>query len=155
MTKLPLTGVVPAAAGSGTFPPGAVKFTDTPVFDGVIQNGVGGQSAYFDTRVMTQEVTEGHPAETGQRRPPQSGTTETNTGTFCLLRSDVARSANISYITRTLHLLRWHADSLPARSSTQTICDRTEWISRVCNQITSGIVTQTHGGCILTASTCC
>lgn len=61
-----LTGVVPAAAGSGSSPPGAVELTDAPVFDGVVLDGVGGQSAHLDARVVTQEFVEGHPAETGQ-----------------------------------------------------------------------------------------
>lgn len=63
-----LTGVVPAASGGGSSPPGAVKLADAPVFDRVVLDGVGGQSAHLDTRVVTQEFVERHPAETGQRR---------------------------------------------------------------------------------------
>lgn len=58
-----LTGMVPAASGGGSSPPGAIKLADAPVFDGVVLDGVGGQSAHLDTRVVTQEVGEGHPAE--------------------------------------------------------------------------------------------
>lgn len=63
-----LTGVVPAASSSGSSPPGAIEFTDAPVFDGVISDGVRGQSAHFNAGVVTQEVVEGHPADTGQER---------------------------------------------------------------------------------------
>lgn len=60
--------MVPAASSGGSSPPGAIEFTDTPVFDRVIFNGVRGQSAHFNARVVTQEVGEGHPAEIGSGR---------------------------------------------------------------------------------------
>ena len=44
-----LTGVVPAAAGSGSSPPGAIERADAPVFNRVIFDGVGGQSANLNT----------------------------------------------------------------------------------------------------------
>lgn len=43
-----LTRVVPAASSCGSSPPGAIEFTDTPVFDGVILDGVRGQSAQLN-----------------------------------------------------------------------------------------------------------
>lgn len=61
-----LTGVVPAASSGGSSPPGTIKFTDTPVLHRVVFDGVGGKSAHFDTRVVTQKVGVGHPAEIGE-----------------------------------------------------------------------------------------
>ncbi len=63
-----LTGMVPAASSGRSSPPGAVELADAPVFDRVVFDGVGGQSADFNTRVVTQELVEGHPAEIGQGR---------------------------------------------------------------------------------------
>lgn len=64
-----LTGVVPAASSGGSSPPGAIELADAPVFDRLIFDGVRGQSAQLNTTVVTAEVAEGHPAETGQGRP--------------------------------------------------------------------------------------
>lgn len=63
-----LTGVVPAASSGGSSPPGAIELADAPVFDRVIFDGVGGQSAQLNTIIVTAEVAEGHPAEIGQGR---------------------------------------------------------------------------------------
>lgn len=104
-----LTGVVPAASGRGASPPGAIEFTDTPVFHRVVFDRVGGQSAHFDTRVVTQEVGEGHPA--GRQR-----------GALTLQLKTRGGSGSPQIRTRTLRPPRWHADSLPARSSTQRTC---------------------------------
>ena len=106
----PLTGVVPAASSRGASSPGAVEFTDAPVFHRVVFDSVGGQSAHFDTRVVTQEVGEGHPAERQRNSHSAAG----DTG---------GRGTGSPRIpTRTLRPRRWHEDSLPARSSTLTTC---------------------------------
>lgn len=73
--------MVSAASSGRSSPPGAVKLADAPVFDRVVFNGVGCQSAHLDTRVVTQELIEGHPAEIGQSS--HSAATNTNiTTTF-------------------------------------------------------------------------
>lgn len=63
-----LTRIVPAASSCGASPPGAIELGDTPVFDRVVLNGVRGQRAQLDARVVAQEVTVGHPVNVGIRR---------------------------------------------------------------------------------------
>lgn len=58
----PLTDVVPASASGGASPPGAVKLGQSPLGDGVVTQGVRCQVADLQSRVLAQEVREGHPA---------------------------------------------------------------------------------------------
>lgn len=58
-----LTRIVPAASSCGASPPGTIELADTPVFDRVVLDGVRGQRAQLDARVVAQEIIVGHPVD--------------------------------------------------------------------------------------------
>lgn len=62
-----LTWVVPAAPCSGASPPVPIHLGEFPLLVGVTGEGIRGQVADLQARIVPQEVTEGHPgkAETG------------------------------------------------------------------------------------------
>lgn len=55
--------MIPAASCSGSSPPGAIKLCDAPGFARIVFDGVRGQSAHLNTRVVTAEFGEGHPGK--------------------------------------------------------------------------------------------
>lgn len=62
-----LTWVVPAAPCSGASPPVPIHLGEFPLLVGVTGEGIRGQVADLQARIVPQKVTEGHPgkAETG------------------------------------------------------------------------------------------
>lgn len=57
-----LTRIIPAASSSGSSPPAALEFGQSPLRDVVIAQSVGGQVTDLQPGVMSQEVRERHPA---------------------------------------------------------------------------------------------
>lgn len=58
-----LTWVVPAAPCSGASPPVPIHLGEFPLLVGVTGEGIRGQVADLQARIMPQEVTEGHPGK--------------------------------------------------------------------------------------------
>lgn len=63
-----LTWVIPAAPCSGASPPVPIHLGEFPLLVGVTGEGVRGQVADLQTRVVPEEVTEGHPSKAETRR---------------------------------------------------------------------------------------
>lgn len=59
----PLTGVVPAAAGSAASPPHPVELHGVPVAEAVITQSIGRQVTDLQPRKLPQEIIEGHPGD--------------------------------------------------------------------------------------------
>lgn len=66
-----LTRVVPAASRGGAPPPGPVHLGELPLLVGLTGEGVGGQVANLQARIVPQKVTERHPGG-GRARAPRS-----------------------------------------------------------------------------------